>query len=131
MTIEELREGLRALETRVTKLERSTVSGVPELSIAARFTALHDRIDVVAGNLRAHISSEITGVRTELRETAGRLNARMDTLESAMNQRIDTLESSVNQRIDTLESAMNQRFAALETSVGEILTLLRSVAGQN
>lgn len=120
MTIEELRQDLLALETRVTKLERNAASGAPELGIAAHFIALHDRIEVVSESLRAHISSEVTGLRTELRETAGRLTARMDTL-----------ESTVNQRIDTLESAMNQRFEALERNVGEILTLLRSVAGQN
>ena len=58
MSIDELRNDLTALEARVARLERSTVSGVPELSIAERFTALHDRIDAVAAGLqigRAHV----------------------------------------------------------------------------
>ena len=60
----------------------------------------------------------------------GRVDRRIDGLESSVNQRIDGLESRVDRRIDGLENSVNQRIDGLESRLDKRIDDLESSVNQ-
>lgn len=91
-----LQAQLRGHEDRIAALESRTVSGVPDLTIADRFTALHERMDDVGRN-----------VLTKIDKRASELKVRIDSLD-ARAERIEVRTERLEVRADELVEQMHQ-----------------------
>lgn len=112
---------IRDLQVRVAKLEARTVSGVPELSIASRFDALHERIDVTSKNIRDHVTEQVS-----------RIDARIDGLEASMTKRFEQVDQRfelVDQRFDKLENHLVEVKASLRT-LDEVKSMLQTLVAR-
>jgi hypothetical protein len=95
-------------EVRLAALESRTVSGVPETTIAARFTTLHERVDAVANNLLDKIDARFN-----------QLSAQTDARFEQMDQRFE--------QVDQRFAQMDQRFERMDDQLGEIKSMLLSL----
>ncbi|MFD2350671.1 hypothetical protein ACFSTC_17080 [Nonomuraea ferruginea] len=111
------------LEIRVSALERSTVSGVPNLSIEQRFSALHDRVDDVGRNVLNKID--------KLDKRMDKFDQRMDGFERRMDgfeRRLDDLQQDVNLLKQDV-SQLKQDVGELKLGMVDIMSMLASLGG--
>ncbi|MEV0596318.1 hypothetical protein [Nonomuraea cavernae] len=66
---------------------------MPDMSIAERFTALHDRVSVVGQNILARIDTRIEEVRMEMREGFAQVDQRFEQID----QRFERVEGSLTE----------------------------------
>jgi tetrahydromethanopterin S-methyltransferase subunit G len=121
----DLHEEVRDLQIRVTKLESSTVSGVPETSIAQRFTNMHDRVDQVGRNIIDRIGKVEAGlqaVRSEMAEGFSKIDARFEAMDARF-EKIDGQFEAIDARFEKIEG----RLDSLDGSMSEIKAMLLSL----
>ncbi|MET8006498.1 hypothetical protein [Nonomuraea glycinis] len=95
-------------EVRLTALESRTVSGVPDTTIAVRFTTLHERVDAVANNLLDKIDARFN-----------QLSAQTDARFEQVDQRFEQIDQRFEQ--------VDQRFTQVDGQLGEIKSMLLSL----
>jgi len=102
-------------EVRLSALESRTVSGVPDSTIAERFTTLHERVDAVAINLLDKIDERFNQLSAQ---TDARF-AQVDQRFEHMNQRFEHMDQRFEQ--------VDQRFTQVDGQLGEIKSMLLSL----
>lgn len=130
-------------EERIAALEARTVSGVPDMSIADRFTALHDRVDDVGRNIlkkidkvRGELSTQMLAFEVETRDRFTKVETRLGLMDERlirMDDRLDDVDDrldgidkrfeAVDQRFDSIDQrfeAVDKRLDRLDTQFGEL-----------
>jgi hypothetical protein len=102
-------------EVRLSALESRTVSGVPETTIAERFTTLHERVDGVATNLLDKID-----------ERFNQLSAQTDVRFAQMDERFAQMDERFAQ-VDQRFAQVDKRFTKVDDQLGEIKSMLLSL----
>lgn len=113
----DVREKCRELDVRVAALERATVSGVAESSIAERFDELHNRLDLVGTNIQAKIEREVGQLRTEMKAGFAGVEERFTKVDEQFDK-IDGRFTKVNERFDKIEKRLDghdERFDRIES----------------
>ncbi|MFC5819784.1 hypothetical protein [Nonomuraea harbinensis] len=116
------------LEIRVSALERSTVSGVPNLSIEQRFSALHDRVDDVGRNVLDKID-KLDKRMDKFDQRMDKFDQRMDGFERRMDgfeRRLDDLQQDVNLLKQDV-SQLKQDVGELKLGMVDIMSMLASL----
>ncbi|TYB68844.1 hypothetical protein FXF51_10060 [Nonomuraea sp. PA05] len=119
----DLKEKYLDLEARVEALEGATVSGVPKLSIAARFDAQYTRISEVGKNINAKIEHECSAIRAEMREGFAAVTERFSMVDerfSTVDERFNTVDerfNTVDERFNTVDerlSTVDERLSTVD-----------------
>ncbi|MFG3436618.1 hypothetical protein ACGF0J_05155 [Nonomuraea sp. NPDC047897] len=104
------------LKTRVEALETHNLSGMPGITVAERFTSLHDRIDTMGRNITDRLDrrftvldGRITDTRAEMSRGFKQVGQRLDLVDLRFEQ-IDGRFEKVEQRLDQ----MDRRFEKVE-----------------
>jgi chromosome segregation ATPase len=123
-------------EVRLSALESRTVSGVPETTIAERFTTLHERVDAVATNLLDKIDERFnqlsaqTDVRfAQMDERFAQVDqrfAQMDERFAQVDQRFAQMDERFAQ-VDQRFGQVDERFTKVDDQLGEIKSMLLSL----
>jgi chromosome segregation ATPase len=138
----DLHEEVRDLQIRVTKLESSTVSGVPETSIAQRFTNMHDRVDQVGRNILDRITKVETAlqtVRSEMAEGFSKVDARFEAIDVRFEkidvrfEKIDGQFEAIDARFEKIDGRINlldDRLDKLDGRVADVEAGLQAVRSE-
>lgn len=127
-----MRRDIVDLQVRVAAIERATFGGVPEMSIADRFTAVHDRIDMVGKNILDRFDEFQKTVDSRFDQMDARLDlmgARFDQMDvrfDRMDTRFDVLEIAVNSTFKKFDA----RFEKVDAEFGEIKAMLVSLGAK-
>jgi septal ring factor EnvC (AmiA/AmiB activator) len=109
-------------EIRLAALESRTVSGVPETTIAVRFTTLHERVDAVANNLLDKIDARFNQLSAQTDARFEQVDQRFAQMDQRFEQ-VDQRFAQMDQRFEQVD----QRFAQMDGQLGEIKSMLLSL----
>ncbi|MET8868765.1 hypothetical protein ABZW11_38055 [Nonomuraea sp. NPDC004580] len=124
------------LESRMRKVEAAIVSGVPDLSIADRFEALHDRVTQVQDNINARITKEAQSIRADMNAGFVAVNRRFERVDARLDRmdvRLDQMDARLYQmdarleQVDRRLEQMDTRFEQIDTRFEQMDTRFEQI----